>query len=315
MPPDYLHNHRQFPALIRIVAEQKNIDPALVEKDYWIMHCLYGLQKLGLTFELKGGTSLSKGFKIIDRFSEDIDIHIDPPADRNVKAGRNQDKPAHVKTRGDFYDWLADTRIRIDGIDSVERDTAFDSDKLFSGGIRLHYRSFTSRIDDLKQGILLEAGFDSTTPNIAKDISSWMYDYAADRVETVDNRAKGVACYDPGYTFVEKLQTISTKYRQQQKEKQFPPNFLRHYYDIYSLLERPEVQGFIGTEEYVRHKDRRFRSLDNKNIAKNQAFILGDSGTRKTYAETYAKTSALYYGSKPTFDQILERISGWIDRL
>jgi hypothetical protein len=315
MPTDYLHNHKQFPELIRIVAEQKSVDPALVEKDYWIMHSLYGLQELGLTFELKGGTSLSKGFQIIDRFSEDIDIHIDPPTDRDVKTGRNQDKPAHVKSRRDFYDWLADTRIRIDGIDSVERDTAFDSDKLFSGGIRLRYRSFTSRIDDLKDGILLEAGFDAVTPNTAKDISSWIYDYAADRVETVDNRAKGVACYDPGYTFVEKLQTISTKYRQQQKEKQLPPNFLRHYYDIYRLLERPEVQAFIGTDEYVTHKDRRFRSLDNKNIAKNQAFVLSDSETRKTYAEAYAKTSALYYGSKPTFDQILGRISGWTDRL
>jgi predicted nucleotidyltransferase component of viral defense system len=72
MPTDYLHNHKQFFDLIRIVAEQKGIDPALVEKDYWIMHCLYGLQELGLAFELKGGTSLSKGFKIIDRFSEDI---------------------------------------------------------------------------------------------------------------------------------------------------------------------------------------------------------------------------------------------------
>jgi hypothetical protein len=90
---------------------------------------------------------------------------------------------------------------------------------------------------------------------------------------------------------------------------------LRHYYDIYSLIERPEVQAFIGTDEYVEHKNRRFRSLDNKNIAKNQAFILSDAETRRTYAETYAKTSALYYGRKPTFDQILERISGWIDRL
>src|SRR5258708_31843442 len=143
MTADYFHDHKQFPELIRIVAEQKHIDPALVEKDYWIMHSLYGLQKLGLTFELKGGTSLSKGFKIIDRFSEDIDIHIDPPADRNVKAGRNQDKPAHVKSRSDFYDWLADTKLRIDGIDSVERDTAFDSDKLFSGGVVPHYPSCT----------------------------------------------------------------------------------------------------------------------------------------------------------------------------
>lgn len=315
MPTDYLHNHKQFPELIRIVAEQKGIDPALVEKDYWIMHCLYGLQKLGLTFELKGGTSLSKGFKIIDRFSEDIDIHIEPPASRNVKTGRNQDKPAHVKSRKDFYDWLADTKIKIDGIDTVERDTAFDSEKLFSGGIRLGYRSFTTPIDDLKDGILLEAGFDVVAPNTAKDVSSWMYDHAADKVEIIDNRAKGIACYDPGYTFVEKLQTISTKYRQQQEDKQFPPNFMRHYYDVYSLLDRPEVQAFIGTDDYTAHKDRRFRSLDNKNIAKNEAFILSDPETRKTYAETYGRTSALYYGSKPTFDQIIERIKEWIDRL
>ena len=87
MPHDYLHNHSQFADLIRIVAEEKGIDPALVEKDYWIMHCLCGLQRLGLTFELKGGTSLSKGYKIIDRFSEDIDIRIDPPAEQDVKTG------------------------------------------------------------------------------------------------------------------------------------------------------------------------------------------------------------------------------------
>jgi hypothetical protein len=315
MPTEYLHNHKQFPELIRIVAAAKGIDPALVEKDYWIMHSLYGLQKLGLTFQLKGGTSLSKGFKIIDRFSEDIDIHIDPPADRNVKAGRNQDKPAHTKSRKDFYGWLASTKIKIDGIDKVERDTAFDSDKLFSGGIRLFYRSFTNQIDNLKDGILLEAGFDDVTPNAPKDITSWMYDHAFDKVDIVDNRAKGVACYDPGYTFVEKLQTISKKYRQQQKEKQFPPNFLRHYYDVYSLLDRPKVQAFIGTDDYKAHKDRRFRSLDNKNIAKNEAFILSNPATRKIYADTYAKTSALYYGHKPAFDQILGRIDEWIDRL
>src|SRR6266403_3358261 len=126
MPLDYLHNHTQFADLIRIVAEEKGIDPALVEKDYWIMHCLYGLQLLGLTFELKGGTSLSKGFQIINRFSEDIDIRIEPPRDQDVKTGRNQDRPAHIQSRRDFYDWLAQT-IGIDGIEKVERDTAFDN--------------------------------------------------------------------------------------------------------------------------------------------------------------------------------------------
>jgi hypothetical protein len=50
MSADFLHNHLEFPELIRIVAQQWGIDPALIEKDYWIMHCLYGLQQLELTF-------------------------------------------------------------------------------------------------------------------------------------------------------------------------------------------------------------------------------------------------------------------------
>ena len=89
------------------MADAKGIDPALVEKDYWIMHCLYGLQQLKLTFELKGGTSLSKGFQIINRFSEDIDIRIEPPPGHDVKIGPNQLSQAQIKTRTDFYDWLA----------------------------------------------------------------------------------------------------------------------------------------------------------------------------------------------------------------
>lgn len=87
MPREHLHSHPELPELIRIVARERSIDPALVEKDYWIMHCLYGLQKLGMQFELKGGTSLSKGFGIISRFSEDIDIRIEPSEGRQVKTG------------------------------------------------------------------------------------------------------------------------------------------------------------------------------------------------------------------------------------
>jgi hypothetical protein len=311
---DFLHKHGQFADLIRIVAQERSIDPALVEKDYWIMHCLYGLQQLRMTFELKGGTSLSKGFKIINRFSEDIDIRIEPSPDQGVKTGRNQTKPAHVKSRGDFYDWLT-KKIRIDGIVSVERDKNFDTKDLFSGGIRLFYDALNEPDEGLKEGVLLEVGFDDVTPNTAKDISSWAYDYAASRVDITDNRAKGVACYDPRYTFVEKLQTISTKYRRQQAEEEFPVNFMRHYYDVYSLLQRPEVQAFVGTDEYKAHKARRFRRADNPNIAQNEAFILSDAATRKSYEEAFAETSALYYGDKPTMAQILGKIGEWAERL
>lgn len=314
MPRDYLHNHPEFAELIRIVAQEKSIDPALVEKDYWIMHCLYGLQQLGMTFELKGGTSLSKGFLIIGRFSEDIDIRIEPPDDQDVKTRPNQTKPAHVQSRRDFYDWLAKT-ISINGIDEVTRDTAFDNATLMSGGIRLSYKSDTDAVEGLKDGILLEVGFDDVTPNIAKDISSWAYDDAAGKVDIIDNRAKGVACYHPGYTLVEKLQTISTKYRKQQETREFPPNFMRHYYDVYSLLQRPEIQAFIGTDAYKAHKTKRFPRADNPNIAENQAFILSDPETRRTYEKTYMATSALYYRDKPAFEEILQELAAWAARL
>ncbi|KEQ29874.1 hypothetical protein N180_13770 [Pedobacter antarcticus 4BY] len=78
--PDYLHNHKDFTSLLSITESETGILAGLVEKDYWITHVLYGLNITGFDFELKGGTSLSKGYGIIHRFSEDIDIHIKPPA-------------------------------------------------------------------------------------------------------------------------------------------------------------------------------------------------------------------------------------------
>ena len=89
---DYLHNHSEFSTLIRTLEHTMQIEYSLIEKDYWIMHSLYSLKNQGFNFELKGGTSLSKGFGIIHRFSEDIDIRINPPDKLNVKTGRNHKK-------------------------------------------------------------------------------------------------------------------------------------------------------------------------------------------------------------------------------
>ncbi len=84
MQPGFLHNHSEFKYLLQIIAEEMGIDPYLVEKDYWIMHVLYGLKELGLELFLKGGTSLSKGYGIIERFSEDIDVFIKPKPEWQV---------------------------------------------------------------------------------------------------------------------------------------------------------------------------------------------------------------------------------------
>ncbi len=313
MPADYLHNHKQFPDLIRIVAEARGIAPVLVEKDYWIMHCLYGLQRLGMQFELKGGTSLSKGFGIISRFSEDIDIRIDPPTALSVAAGRNQNSAKQIESRRQFYEWLKNT-IQIDGIREVQRDHTFDDSLLRSAGIRLHYPEVTGMPSDLKAGVLLEVGFDDVSPNTSQDISSWAFDHAAQLIELTDNRAQAVACYDPGYTLIEKLQTISTKFRRQQEANTFPVNFLRHYYDVYCLLGEKAVREFIGTDAYHQHKKKRFRS-ENQDITSNQAFLLSDPETRSLYAKQYDGTKSLYFSERPSFDQILTRIREFAEHL
>lgn len=305
---DFLHQRRDFDQLLAVVANDRALDPMLVEKDYWIMHSLWGLQAQGFVFELKGGTSLSKGFGVIHRFSEDIDIRIEPPADMDVKTGRNQDKPAHIDSRRAYYDELS-KRIRIPGIDNVERDTFFDDEKMRNAGIRLVYSPRAASVTGLKDGILLELGFDDTAPNRPVTISSWALDFAMSRgVEVVDNRATDVPCYAPTYTFVEKLQTISTKYRRLAESQKFPGNFLRHYYDVYCLLDLPEVQDFMKEQAYQDRKVQRFRSGDELVIAKNPAFILNDSEQRDLFAREYKKSSALYYQGQPDFDQILNRI-------
>ena len=48
--PEFLHDRKDFGELIAVVAAERSIDPVLVEKDYWIMHCLWGLRAQGFAY-------------------------------------------------------------------------------------------------------------------------------------------------------------------------------------------------------------------------------------------------------------------------
>ncbi len=74
MPPEsFLHQRDDFKALVETVADSERInDPALVEKDYWIMHAVFGLKQLGLTFERRFNVprQLSPEFLLVDLVNE-----------------------------------------------------------------------------------------------------------------------------------------------------------------------------------------------------------------------------------------------------
>ena len=279
------------------------------------MHCLWGLQQHDFGLELKGGTSLSKGWGIIDRFSEDVDIKISTPDTNKLPVGKNQMKPVHIKARADYFDSVAN-EIKIPGIKEIKRDTVFDDAKMRGAGIRLIYDSVFEPLSGVKEGVLLELGFDITTPNEPRTISSWMTDKAqAVALPVSDNRAQKILCYLPEYTFVEKLQTISTKFRHFQDKADMPKNFLRHYYDVFKLLECDRVKKFIGSPEYFVHKKNRFAPKDETDLTKNQAFILSDAKTKNFFKTEYQKTQNLYFKGQPEFEEILKRMSRYLRRL
>ena len=316
--PDFIHNDPEFKELLNIVSNKKEIDITLVEKDYWIMHALYSLQQQGIEFELKGGTSLSKGYGLIHRFSEDIDIHI--CTNFGLKIEGKEDKP-HVKAaRKEFYDVLANS-ISINGIVDIKRDHDFDdTDKYRSGGIKLYYASHTPELEGLKEGILLEAGFDTITPNTPNDISSWIWEHIVSlklHTQYVNNTAPGVLCYNPGYTLVEKLQTIIRKYRNWNSPNDSNnKNFMRQYYDVYCLLGNKDIIAFTKTPEYEAHKLARIKGADkNIPVAKHPAFLLDNAEIRESFKVQYKATSKLYYNGQPNFDDVLARIAKHLPQL
>lgn len=278
------------------------------------MHCLYGLQQAGYEFQLKGGTSLSKGHDLIYRFSEDIDIQISPPLELELKTGKNHNKPQHIQSRKSYYDNLAKT-IKIEDI-QAKRSTFFDDkSKYRSGGIRLIYEShFDAKKSAAKEGVLLEVGFDDVTPNIPFTISSWAYDLAESTgLDMIDNRAKNVPCYEAGYSFVEKLQAIATKYRNYKDGGVLPANFIRHYYDLYCLLQDRDVLAFSKTDAFETHRKKRFPKADYAiPLSQNEAFLLSDPVDFDRFKREYMDKKTLYYQSQPDFDAIINTIRQWI---
>ena len=76
--PMYLHRDREtFKNLIEQASDSSGRTPAVIEKDYYVTLILKLLSEQLKNCVFKGGTSLSKGFRVIDRFSEDIDITFD----------------------------------------------------------------------------------------------------------------------------------------------------------------------------------------------------------------------------------------------
>jgi hypothetical protein len=97
---------QQRSELFIAAAQKSGIDAAVLEKDFWVcwtLKELFGLPMIGQNLIVKGGTSLSKLFKVINRLSEDIDLPIERGflgygnASKPEAGGSNKEKQCRVK--------------------------------------------------------------------------------------------------------------------------------------------------------------------------------------------------------------------------
>lgn len=84
-----LAKHDDFAAFVTSAVAEANLPEPFVEKDYWITEILRTIaETLGDRAIFKGGTSLSKGWNLLDRFSEDIDLFVNPAAEPALASKR-----------------------------------------------------------------------------------------------------------------------------------------------------------------------------------------------------------------------------------
>lgn len=224
----YLHNDKeQFLNAIYYTKAKNNIPVQMIEKDYYVTLILRFLAERIPYVVFKGGTSLSKCHKVINRFSEDIDITIDISLSQGQKKKLKQIIVEIADMLGMHVTNLDNTRSRRDyNRYIIEYNTAFP----VMEGV-------------LKNEVLIETSFTTVAfPTITipvdnyigdlmrKENSEWVKKYNMDsfnmKVQSLDR------------TLVDKVFAICDYYLQNRIEK-----YSRHIYDIYKLLPRVPLNG------------------------------------------------------------------------
>ena len=140
----YLHeNKEEFTTAINLASEKFGILPAVVEKDYYVTLILRKLSEKTDYIVFKGGTSLSKCYKVIKRFSEDIDITID------TKLSQGQMK----KIKSAIKEIADELRLSIPNIDDTRSRRSYNR-------YILEYQSVVNEPDEaIRTAVLMETSF------------------------------------------------------------------------------------------------------------------------------------------------------------
>jgi hypothetical protein len=287
-----LHTHtKDFTALITFAAAHFNITPAFVEKDYWITLALSRLANSSNVENavFKGGTSLSKGYRLISRFSEDIDIAM---INENLSGNALKTKIRNIEK--EITAGL--TEIVMEGITSkgsMFRKSLFEYPTVLSG-----------KVDSIIPNRLIVEinSFANPYPNVKQDITSFITDYLVatnqpDAVEEYGLQPFSLNVLDKRRTMIEKLVSLF-RFSFSENPSIALAAKIRHFYDLYYLAKDSECAAYIQTKNFkadffklLTHDKQSFDTpadWQNKDIVQSP-LVTGFSALWNELRETYQK--------------------------
>jgi hypothetical protein len=193
-----LRDSEDFPDAIAIAGRELDLDPSFVEKDYWVTQVLRSLTaRHGVAIVFKGGTSLSKGYGIIERFSEDVDILVRPRDDFSISQLETRLREMTDDVAGDLGLEWRQRRIPTRGRHASRGDVI-----VYPQRVR---PAIVLPLED--DGVLLEAGYgDGREPSRVVEIVPMLCaPLKIDPDEYDDTRPVEVSALQPVRTLLEKV--------------------------------------------------------------------------------------------------------------
>ncbi len=325
MPEQFLHlpvsDRRE---ILQTAATQLGQQTSVLEKDVWVCWTLQALFSLpdAHPMAFKGGTSLSKIYGVINRFSEDVDVTLDYRAfdDDFDPFATDVSNSAVKKFSKRLKDYVLQYATDVVApyieaqLKALPRPKEFGIEVSDDGEkIWVQYPSAVEGVDDyLKSSILIELGGRNVIdPNerhtVTPDISAL--------VTNLDLPSGEVVVLSPERTFWEKATLIHVACNR----KEFKANahrLSRHWYDLRMLAEHASGMSAINNralfEDVVRHKQVFFNAsyANYEACLANELRLIPGDDTIAELRTDYEKMldAGMMYGESPSFDNIIAGI-------
>lgn len=302
-------------------AKQKELHESSVEKDWWVVQTLSIIFSMEYANVLifKGGTSLSKGWNLIQRFSEDIDLALD----REFLGFTGELTKGDIKKlRRKSYQFI--TEIFTEELKSKFAELGFenvlvkyrevenhDQDPLI---IEIYYPTLTNKDSYLKPAVLVEVGSRSLKePFTQRSFRTIVSEVFTDR--PFADKTITIPVVNPERTFLEKVFLLHEEFQKPQ-DKIRVERLSRHLYDI-EKLSRTEYADIAlhDTELYntiVKHREKftPISGIDYTNHSPDKISFIPPDTILKDWQQDYeTMIQTMIYDNPLPFDELIKRLT------